>query len=47
MKRLLFGWLEPLIQAAITNRIILFHEAMVRRGQIARGAPELPQADPR
>lgn len=30
----LFRKLEPLIDAAITKRIIMFHDALVGRGQI-------------
>jgi len=30
----LFKKLEPLIQAAITNRVLKFHDAMIDRGQI-------------
>lgn len=31
---LLYEKLEPLVDAHITGRIVIFHQAMVRRGQI-------------
>lgn len=34
--------IEPKFQAAITNRILLFHEAMINRGQIK----PIPHPDP-
>jgi hypothetical protein len=30
----IFKKIEPLVQAAITKRIIVFHDALVSRGQI-------------
>ncbi len=41
MIRWIYSRFEPLIQSAITNRILKFHQAMIDRGQI----PGPPMAD--
>jgi hypothetical protein len=39
---MLWRWLEPRIQAMITNRILDFYEGMIRRGQIQMVANHPP-----
>jgi hypothetical protein len=34
MKSLIFRWIKPLVDALITERINLFHDALVERRQI-------------
>jgi hypothetical protein len=41
----LWAEIEPLIQAAITERLIAFHSAMVSRGQIPKPAPQDQSVD--
>jgi len=41
----IFRRLEPRIQAAITDRIVTFYEALVERGQIAAPPSILPVSD--
>ena len=33
---LIFRWLTPYVDALITERILMFHNAMIERGQIPR-----------
>lgn len=41
----LFKRLEPYIQAAITKRILKFHNAMIRRGQIQYRPEQRPATE--
>lgn len=44
MKQLIWKIFAPLVDAAITMRLLQFHEALVRRGQIA-DKPEAPPGE--
>ena len=39
-----FFWrrIEPLVQAVITDRILMFHKALVERGQLSPASPAGP-----
>ena len=39
MIRWIYSKFEPLVQSAITNRILKFHKALVDRGQIPQATP--------
>lgn len=43
MRAILWKLLRPLVEGAITLRLLQFHQAMVARGQI----PDAPERDPR
>lgn len=48
IRETLWATIEPLVQAAITQRLIEFEEALVARGQIAKTyPPEPPRATER
>ena len=42
MRKLLWRVIAPLIQSYVTERIVMFHEAMVERGQIPEPKPQVP-----
>ena len=46
MLRIIWREIEPRVQALVTERILLFHKALVRRGQIQEAPGELPMALP-
>lgn len=46
LKRWLYRWMEPEIEAAITNCLLLFHDALVRRGQVPEPPIEVARSVP-
>ncbi len=45
MIRYLWQRLEPFVNALITRRILLFHEALISRGQIERALDKPPTVE--
>lgn len=45
MRRYLWNKIEAYIQAAITERLLLFYQRMIERKQISEIAEDLPSAD--
>lgn len=45
MIKWIYSKFEPLLQSTITNRILKFHNVLIRRGQIQDHEPELNHSE--